>query len=185
MQKHIFLIASVIFLYGCSNKSELSKDFNCSFDDIQNTTQILDFNKNFKLSIPSSWKTELYYDKYTSEIFTADTTKQLSETFILDASYNLGEVIFNKDFFDKNDAIATTKNFEIIKSKTSSFQSKESYWYVLKGVKNNFPYHQFNLTVKLTNNTYFNSYVEIYGEDNIDGRICQAISMLDNIEILQ
>lgn len=185
MQKHFILIASIIFFYGCSNQSELSKNFNCQSSTLENTTQIFDFNKNFKLNIPVSWKTELYYDKYTSEIFTADTIKQLSDTFILDASYNLGEVIFNEEFFAKNNAIAGSENFEIIKSEISLFQSKESYWYVLKGTKNNFPYQQFNLTVKLSNNTYFNSYVEIYGDDNIDARICQAISILDNIEFLQ
>lgn len=185
MRKTAFLILPFLILFSCSKKSELSKSFNCNSVEFKNTETVIDFNKNFRLSIPVSWKTELYYDKFTSEIFTADTTKQLSETFILDSSYNLGAVNFNSDFLAKNDSVATSKNYKIIKSETTTFQNKECYWYLLKGTKNNFPYHQYNFTLKLSENTYFNSYVEIYGEELIDERICQAISIIDGIEFLQ
>ncbi len=181
-----FSLYIVLFVFtACSKPSELRKEFDCGTVHFEKTIQISDFNKNFKLTIPASWKTELYYDNFSSEIYTADTLKQLSETFILNASYNLGEVIFNDDFVQRKDSLATSINLKIIQSKGVKFQSKESYYSVLKGTKNNFPYHQFQLTVKLTDNSYFNSYIEIYGEEIVGDRICEAIAILEKIEFLQ
>lgn len=185
MNRFFSLYIIIFALVSCSKPSGLSKEFNCESVNFENTARISDFNKNFRLSVPISWKTKLYYDNFTSEIFTADTIKQLSETFILNASYNYGEVNFNDGFFKRKDSLATSKKLQIIKSKSIRFQSKESYYTVLKGMKNNFPYHQFQLIVKLTDNSYFNSQVEIYGEDAVEARICEAIAILDEIEFLQ
>lgn len=179
-----FCVVFLVF-FSCSKPSELSGDFNCGVTKLKNKTQILDFNKNFRLNVPDNWKTEFYYNKNTSEIFTADTTKQLTETYILDASFNLGTVVFDTRFFARNDSIASLKKLNVIQSKKLNFQSKESYYYILKGFKNNYPYHQFNLTVKLTDQSYFNTYVEIYGEDAVDARICKAIAIIDKVEFLQ
>lgn len=179
------LLTISLLLTSCSNESELSKYFHCKNSISENSEAIKDFNNNFTLRIPTSWKTELYYDKNQSEIFTADTTKQLTETFILDASYNLGSVEFDDQFQFKNDSLQTSKNLRIISSKKGIFQSKPSFWYVSKGIKNGHPYHQFNLTVVLSENTYFNSYADIYGDELIDERICEAIAIIDEIEFLQ
>ena len=175
----------LIVLSSCSNQSELSRSFNCENSNNENKTIQKDFHNNFKLNIPISWKTELYYDNFQSEIFTADTVKQLTETYILDLSYNLGSVQFNDDYFFKNDSILSNRNLKIIKSKNILFQDKPSFWYVSKGVKNGYTYHQFNLTVVLSENSYFNSFIEVYGEDDVDSRICDAISIIENIEFLQ
>lgn len=183
---YLFRFCILIVLFSsCSKPSELSKDFNCGSINLEKTTEITDFNKNFKLHIPTSWNTAFYYNNFTSEIFTADTIKQLTKTYILDASYNLGEVIFNQDFLARNDSISTSENLEIIKANNILFQSKEGYYFVSKGFKNKFPYHKLNLTVKLSPNTYFNSFVEVYGNEAVDDRICEAIAILDNIEFLQ
>ena len=185
MNRFFSLCALLFVLISCSEPSELSKEFNCKSVNLKKTAKILDFNKNFKIGIPTYWQTKLYYDNFTSEIFAADTIKQFSETYILSTSYNLGEVNFNDDFFKRNDSLATSKNLKIIQSKKIQFQSKESCYYLLKGVKNNFPYHQFQLTVKLTENSFFNSYIDVYGEAAVEDRICEAITILDKIEFLQ
>lgn len=184
--RFLFSILSIsLLLISCSNQSELSKNFECKNLSLENSEPIKDFNNNFILKIPRSWKTELYYDKIQSEIFTADTTKQLTETFILDASYNLGTIEFDKQFKFKMDSLQNSQNLRIISSKKGTFQSKPSFWYVSKGIKNGHPYHQFNLTVVLSENTYFNSYADIYGDEFIDERICKAIAIIDEIEFLQ
>jgi hypothetical protein len=183
---HFFSFCLLLFTFiSCSKPSELSNEFNCGSVNFENTKQISDFNKNFKISIPTSWKTKLYYDNFSSEIYAADTLKQFLETYIISTSYNLGEVNFNANYFKRNDSLATSKGLKIIQSKKIQFQSKESYYYLLKGMKNNFPYHQFQLTVKLTENSFFNSYIDIYGEDAVEERICEAITILDEIEFLQ
>jgi len=76
-------------------------------------------------------------------------------------------------------------NLEKIKSGQILFQNKPALWYVVKGKKNGFPYHQFNLMVENTETTYFSVYSEIYGDKNIEERICESISIIDKIEFLQ
>ncbi|PKP13125.1 MAG: hypothetical protein CVU08_06970 [Bacteroidetes bacterium HGW-Bacteroidetes-3] len=176
----IFLLIS-----ACSNQSEIGKKMNCSPTTYKNTKQITDFNKNFTLSIPNNWKTELYFDNYQSEIITADTIKQLSETYILAASFNLGTLNFDSDFHHRKDSVLSANKLKIIDSGNESFKSKPSFWYVSKGTKNNFSYHRFTVLTKISENTYFSAYSEIYGGTNIDQRICESISLLESIQFLE
>ena len=104
MRNIIFFSLIFLLISACSKQSEIGKKMNCSPTTYKNTKEITDFNKNFILSIPSNWKTELYFDNYQSEIFTADTIKQLSETYILAASFNLGTLNFDSDFHHRKDS---------------------------------------------------------------------------------
>jgi hypothetical protein len=180
------LIFSLIFLLiSCKKQSELSKSFNCNTSKLTNLEIYSDFKQNFKITIPTNWKTELYYDEFQSEIFTADTTKQLSETYILDVAFNYGNLEFNKEFYTKTDSILAGSNLQKVKDGMLQFKSKPAYWYLVTGTKKGFTYNQFNLMVKLSTETYFTAYSEVYGTNNIDQRICESISLLDNIEFLQ
>jgi len=137
------------------------------------------------LLVPNNWKSKLYFSKNESEIFVADTIKQLTNSFILSTSFNSGEVIFDANFYKKTDSILALNNLQIINSGDEVFQSKPTFWYVAKGFKNGFTFHQFNLTSKRTEKTYFNASVQIYGDNNINNRICEAISILEKVEFLQ
>ena len=170
---------------ACSNQSEIGKKMNCDPTIYKNTKQISDFNKNFTLDIPNNWNTELYFDNYQSEIFTADTIKQLSETYILVASYNLGALNFDSNFHHRKDSVLIVNNLKIIDSGNESFKSKPSFWYISKGTKNNFDYHRFTVMSKLSENTYFSAYAEFYGNANINKRICESISLLESIQFLE
>ncbi|WP_372792460.1 hypothetical protein [Lutibacter sp.] len=184
--RNIFsFLVIIILLLSCSNSSVLHKEFACSNSKIENPKVITDFNKNFKLSISNNWKTRLYFSEYESEIFAADTLKQLTESFILGTSFNFGALNFDANFYKKTDSILKQSNLEIVNSGKELFQSKQAYWYLAKGYKNGFTYHKFNLTAKLSENSYFNGYSEIYGDNNINERICETISILEKIEFLQ
>ncbi|KUO66884.1 MAG: hypothetical protein APF83_08375 [Lutibacter sp. BRH_c52] len=185
MRNFAFYCFVFLLFSGCSNQSEIGKKMNCSATTYKNTKEITDFNKNFTLNIPSSWKTELYFDNYQSEVFTADTIKQLSETYILAASFNLGTLNFDNDFHHRKDSVLNANNLKIIDSGNESFQKKPSFWYISKGIKNNFDYHRFTVLTKISENTYFSAYSEIYGTTNIDERICESISLLESIQFLE
>lgn len=184
--KYLLILSIITFtFFSCSKHSELAKTFDCNTTNLNNLITISDFKNNFKISIPNNWKTNLYYDNYQSEIFTADTIKQLSETYILDMSFNYGNLLFNDSFHKKTDSLLTSSNLQKIKSNAIQFQNKPAYWYVVKGTKNGFNYHQFNLIVINSENTYFTANSEIYGNNHIEERICESISILDKIEFLQ
>ncbi len=185
MRNIVFFSLIFLLISGCSKQSEIAKKMNCSSTIYKNTKQISDFNKNFTLDIPSNWKTELYFDKHQSEIFTADTLKQLSETYILVASFNMGALNFDKDFHHQKDSVLKANNLKMIDSGDQSFKLKPSFWYISKGRKNNFDYHRFTVMSKLSENTFFLAYSEIYGAANIDKRICESISLLESIRFLE
>ena len=185
MRNLLFQVTILCCFLSCSNQSELSEKFNCNPVEIENNKTVKDFNKNFKLTIPNSWKTKLYFSEHESEIFAADTIKQLTKSFIIGTSFNAGLLNFDDEFYKKNDSILLKDNLQIINSGNHSFKNKPTYWYIAKGTKNGFTYHQFNLTSKQSENNYFNGYSEIYGDNKINERICETISILEKIEFLQ
>lgn len=185
MKSTLYIFSLAFLLISCRNQSELSKTLNCSTSKLNNLEVYSDFKQNFKIQIPTNWKTELYYDDFQSEIFSADTTKQLSETYILDAAFNYGNLEFNEEFYKKTDSLLATSNLQKEKDGNLEFKTKPAYWYLVTGTKKGFTYNQFNIVVKLSSETYFTAYSEIYGTNNIDERICESISILDNIEFLQ
>ncbi len=185
MKNYLFLLFVLTILSSCKKQSELSTIFNCKTVNLKNSSNYSDFKKNFKIAIPSSWKTELYYNEFQSEIFTADTTKQLTATFVLDASFNYGNLKFNDDFHKKTDSIIAVSNLQKINHGNLFFKEKPAFWYLVKGTKKGFNYHQFNLMAKLSEDTYFTAYTEVYGDFNVNERICESIAILDKIEFLQ
>ena len=120
-----------------------------------------------------------------SQIFAADTVKQLTKSFILGTSYTFGNLNFNEDYLKKTDSVIAANNLEKIDSGNHSFKSKQTNWYLVKGTKKGYTYHQFNLTAKLSENSYFNAYSEVYGDLNIEERICESISIIENVKFLQ
>ena len=109
-----FFLILLIFITGCSKKISLEDELSCpKLVSFSKTTQRTDFQNNFKLSIPNNWKYKLYYDDYQSAIFMADTIKELTETFIIDASWKYGALSFDASF----ETLFENKNsFQIIKS---------------------------------------------------------------------
>jgi len=185
MKNYFLFSLLIITILSCSKQTPLAEKFNCKSMDVNGFETIYDFNKNFKIPIPNTWKTNLYYDKLESSIFAADTLKQLTDSYIIGASFTFGKVNFNEDFSKKTDSILSINSLSKVDEGNESFQANQTYWYLAKGSKNGFDYHQFNMTVKLSENTYFNTYSEVYGDENINERICESISILENVKFLQ
>ena len=183
-----YSVAVIILLSlstACTKQLKLSDEFDCSIVELQNTIEKKDFKKYFSLYIPNNWKTNLYFTEYQSSIIVADTTEQLTETFILDASFNVGKLYFNTDFYKKTDSVAKQNNLEIVSSGNETFQSKPAYWYLTKGFKRGFEYHRINFMLILSEESYFYAYAEIYGDQAVNERICESISIIEKIKFLE
>ncbi|MCF6181790.1 hypothetical protein [Lutibacter sp.] len=183
--KQLLYFLLIIVTISCNKASKLEQKINCTSTISYKLNQIKDFNNNFMISIPTSWKTNLYYDNISSEIYIADTLKELTKTFIIGVSFFKGNLKLNKEFVTKSDSLFSLEKLKIITSEKEKFINKPSYWYILSGTKKGFPFHQLNITIKNADKSYINTTVDIYGDKSVNNRICQAISILKTIQFLQ
>ena len=125
----LFLIPNIV---ACTKSTDFSKEFKCKLNSVEKSTGYLDFKNNFKLYVPSNWKIKKHYSELQSEIFCADTVKQLSETFILNASYNFGEIKLDNALIKQSDSLIKATYFEKSSSGLINFHEKPAYFYVVK-----------------------------------------------------
>jgi len=180
--KLIFIFLMVLTTYGCSNKNSLFKDCDCQTKPIKSKI-IPDALQKFSLRVPNNWKTELYLDNNNSVFVTADTTKQLSQAFIIKLSSISGALNFDENL-------------------STSLRSKlaESYWKTDKTVKGLFIGHPallfssikqnskiktsaLHIFVNAKNQYHFEIEVQFFGDKNKQERFCKAINILKTLKL--
>lgn len=184
VSKYIFnlLIASLLFL-SCQNKSAISKEFNCETKSFKNLEKVDDVKNLFSVKIPKHWKTNLYQDEVQSSIFTADTTKQLTETVLLDITFIQNKINFNEAFLLQQEKENLSKGFIKIKSEEFLFLEKPSIYLVYKGKKGKFNYQICNTFIKVNKSNFILAKTEVYGDSLVNQRFCEAFSLIENIKI--
>jgi len=183
--KNLIYLWLIVGLISCNKSSKLQTSFNCKSNNLSVFNTIKDFNRNFSINIPTIWKTNLYYTKNDSEIYAADTVKQLSKTFILGALYHQETIELNTSYLSKLDSVLFVNKLQKINSGNELFLGKPTYWYLVKGRKNGFPYHQFSMTIKISKNSFLNATSEIYGDQLVNERICESISIFKSLKFLE
>jgi len=119
----------MISLISCQ-KNTIEKELGCgATPKFGETKEIRDILKKFKLIVPANWETQLYYDDFKSQIYAADTTKQLSETYILDVAWHQGELTLDDALARSvSDTLSIKEQMTTVKSGFSEFKKKPSYW---------------------------------------------------------
>jgi len=181
--KVVFLFILSTILISCTPKSELLSKTNCASTLPKNTKIASDFNKNFNISIPNNWKTNLFYNNTESSIYFADTTKQLNETYIIKASFKYGEIKNIETIKHNTDSILKHNNFSKINDFSFSFNQLPAYAYTTKYLNNNRDVTIFQMYAMVNNASYLTASVEAYGSANIDKRLCEGISIINSIKI--
>ena len=189
--KKIIILLLITSLYNCANKQELDTVFDCkSSNKLSKLKEYKDINKNFRILIPSIWNTKLYYDDNQSDIFSADTLKPLSQSYIFDASFWKDNLIFDNEFDKKISATLLKK--EQLKPFKSGFIDTKNYklYYNLsigKKLINNKEYqvHALNYYLKSPSDGIIFANTKIYGDSLINERICEFNSILKTIEFLK
>tara|TARA_B100000795_G_scaffold266405_1_gene249541 strand:+ start:466 stop:1017 length:552 start_codon:yes stop_codon:yes gene_type:complete len=180
--KRSFILLFFIFIgFSCATKNELSKEFNCDSDSFSNLEKIEDVKKLFSIHFPDSWKTNLYYDNNQSSIFSADTTKQLTETMLIDITHISNQLLFDTSFTEKFKSSLLQEKLVEITSGLLIFKEKNTYYSIAIGKKRTFEYKIYNLFIKLDENNYIHSKIEVYGDSLVDQRICTGINLLEKI----
>ncbi len=182
--KYTFAFLALV-LTSCSQKSELSLAFNCSNTRVNSDLKFIDdIHKNYRISFPVNWKSTLYFDDYQSDIYLADTTKSLTSTYILNISQKKGNIEFNDDLKEKIYLNSQNQQLEILAYNQFNFINSPAIYVHSKGLRNNFSYQQINI-LKPTINSFYDIKIELYGEENIDNRLCEAIHYINLLQELK
>ena len=186
MKKSVFLLfASTLLFFSCNKQSKLSKDFNCKISNFKNLEKVKDVKKLFSIDIPKTWKTNLFYDDLQSSIYTADTTKQLTETLLLDVTYFNKNINFNDVFKLKQEQENLSKSLIQIKSKETTLIEKPTYYTTAKGKKGNFNYQVSHFFIKINDQNFILAKAEVYGGSLVKKRMCKAFTLIEKIKIIQ
>lgn len=184
MTKFLGSIFIVVLLSSCSKKTALQEEFICDTHTFSNTEKVADFKNKFNITIPKHWKTQLYFDTIQTQIITADTTKNFTNTYTINIEYNSGDLKIDDAFKTQIKTDLQNKQQYLLKSKVDYFKEKPCYWTVSKGKKQKFDYYYFELFVKQTKTHYFKITSEIYGNENISDRFCESVALIETLEVL-
>jgi hypothetical protein len=183
MKKLITLIGASLLFLSCSHPSEIRSNFNCKSSSFKDLEEVKDVKNLFSIQIPKTWKTNLYYDAIQSSIYAADTTKQLTETLLLDITIINKNLKFDNAFKLKKEQENLTKKLIKIKSKETSIINKPSYYTISKGKKGNYDYQVCHFFIKVNEQNFILAKAEVYGDSLVNKRFCSALNFIEKIKI--
>jgi len=183
MKKRIILIGASLLFFSCYQPSEISAEFNCKTSAFKNLEEVKDVKNLFSIQVPKTWKTNLFYDKIQSSIYTADTTKQLTETLLLDITIINKNIKFDAAFKLRNEQENLTKNLIKIKSKETSITNKPTYYTISKGKKGIYKYQVCHFFIKINEQNFILAKAEVYGDSLVNKRFCKAFDFIEQIKI--
>ena len=180
----LLLFIFIFSLVSCKD-DEIGKQLGCiSSKSLSNTKVYIDALKKFKLELPKNWKTQLYVDDYKSEIYSADTTIELTSSFILDVAWHQGTIDFDDDFVQKFADIQLKNELLLIEQGKMTVKGFPAFYDHSKGHHNGFDYNFVQIYIKTDEDEYYTLSSKVYGIDNIDERLCTSLSILDGMEMI-
>lgn len=172
-----------IILFTSCEENLLTDTFKCdstiSFKSNKKYTDVL---KKYSVDIPETWKTEMYFDEYRSEIFTADTTKELNNSYILEFTRQLGEFELDTAFVKHVNQSLLQSKIIPVKEGFGKFKGHPAYFNYAVGQQKGFNYYYLQLFVKTRPDESYTLSSKIYGVENLDARFCESIHYMNSIE---
>jgi len=181
--KHLYILLAVATIFFSCNTNSVREAIDCNTTtNFADTKEISGFLKHFKLKIPKNWKSELYYDETQSRFYSGDTTKQLTDTYIIDVTWHQGEIKLDSDFEQiiEND-LKMNEKLKPIKGGFGTFRNIPCYYNLAQGTNSGFTYHYLQIYLKTNVDEYYNLTTKVYGDEFIDERICESLSLFEGI----
>lgn len=184
--KKIIIIMLAIGFISCQSNS-LKKEFDCETNaELSELKEYRDFLKNFRISLPKNWKTTLYYDEYSSEIFSADTTKQLTDSYVLEMSWKQGELDLDDKFAKSiNDTLQLKEQLKMTKSGFGTFKEKPMYFNLSEGTRSGINYKYLQVYLKTNIDEYITLTTKIFGDQLVNERLCESVELFDSLVLIQ
>jgi hypothetical protein len=180
---YFLIIFSLLFSIVSCKKDEIGTQLGCvTSKSFSNTKVYKDALEKFKLELPKHWKTQLYVDEYKSEIYTADTTLELTSSFILDVAWHQGTIEFNDDFVKKFVDIQFKNELLLLDQGEMTFQGFPAFYDHSKGHQNGFDFNFVQIYIKTKPDEYYTLSSKVYGIESIDERLCISLGVLDGLK---
>ncbi len=184
-----FFLAAILalsLLTTSCNQNNVQSALDCRGSiHFSDTKEMKDVMKKFQLNVPKTWKSNLYFDEYQSALYTADTTKELSETYIVDLAWHQGELLLDDNLDTKiKDLVQSKEQLETLKSGFSNFKNTPSYYNLSIGSAMQKTYHYLQIFTPTKVDEYYTFTVKIYGEEAVEERICESIALFENLTFL-
>jgi len=187
LKKSVFFIISffVLLLVSCQSSTELSKVFSCKNPKKLSQLEVVnDFKNNFSVKIPKYWNTQLYYNDIQSEIFSADTIKSLTDTYIMNFSMVNSNLKIDSELKKRVLEKAKNNHFEIVKELFYKFKEMETFSILSKGKSQGHTLQVLQTYINVSDEKYLLVKAEFYGENNFNARLCEAINLMDDITLI-
>lgn len=179
------VIITLISFTSCQNSViELSKEFSCENTQIIENLEIVDdFQNNFSIQIPKHWNTKLYYDNKQSEIFSADTIKALTDSYIMDFSIVYAKLDIDKKLQDKVKQKLMDGDLHTQKESFHKFGKYNAFANLSKGKSKGIDLYLFQYYIHINPEKYMLLKTEFYGEENFDSRFCESLYFIEKLKI--
>ena len=183
MKYLVLTMLITMLLISCQN-SKFERDFDCNTPaEYTQTKTYKDVLGHFEIEVPRSWKTELYYDEYQSKLYTADTTRNLSESYIIDITWHQGELVIDDEFEELvSKQVGREFNLIPVKSGEGEFLDLPAYYHISTGKKNDMSWHYLQIYLKYATDEYYTLTSKIYGNDLVTERICSSFAIFKDLE---
>ena len=182
MKKFFLLLSFILVLFSCQKRLKINKDFDCKAATFSNLETITDMKNLFSVQFPKNWKTNLYFDDGQSSIFGADTTKQLTQTLLLDVSFIQKSTIFDDTFKLNLERDNLAEKLIRIKAVNTKFKEKESYYSLSVGKKGTYSYKVLDYFIRVNNQNLLHIKSRIYGDSLVNERLCKGIQLIEKIK---
>jgi len=181
----ILIVPAFLLFFSCTHQSKIREEFNCKTAHFKNVEEVKDVKNLFSIEIPKTWNTNLFYDDLQSSIYTADTTKQLTESLLLDVTFINKSINFDTSFKLKQEQENLSKRLIKIASEETILLEKPSYYVISKGKKGKFEYQVCHFFIKTNEQNFILAKAEIYGDSLVNDRLCNAFALIEKIKLIQ
>lgn len=187
--KTIFFLFTLTFacFISCQEPTELQKLFENEINDLEVTFNqpkvVVDAKENFEITLEKNWKRELYLDEAESRIYTADTTKSLKESFILDITSIEGKIKLDNNFANQlKNQIRNIPQAYIVVDDFITVNKLPAY--CIYSFQKSEPLNQFNIQLYIADkDRYYLLESKIYGDDNIQEKIAKSLLSFETFKI--
>jgi hypothetical protein len=101
-------------------------------------------------------------------------------------TWHQGEIELNDNFKQiiEND-IKQNEHLTPFKTGFGSFKNLPSYYNLSKGKSSGFTYHYLQIYLKSNVDEYFHLTTKVYGDEFVEERLCESLSLFDGLTFLQ